>query len=130
METYSFFPPGKARLFSVIVLILAIGLMFLNNGAELRNDSFACLGLLGTGFPESFLCDYSNGEAPLFDSATSDGQIDKVDFPYLSPQGVIIDTLFYAALILLAWFLVTYSIHLVRRRGLGQEHISKNDDGS
>jgi len=117
METYSFFPRGKyRRLFGGAVLILAIGLMFLNGRTRLRKDSFACLGLLGAGFPASMVCDYSDGGAPIFDSDESDGRIDKVDFPYLSPQGVIVDLLFYSALILLAWFIVTYSVHLVRQK--------------
>jgi len=90
--------------------------MFLNGRTHLRKDSFACLGLLGAGFPASMVCDYSDGGAPIFDSDTSDGRIDRIDFPYLSPQGVTVDLLFYSALILLAWFLVTYSIHLVRRK--------------
>jgi len=116
MEAYSFFPRGKyGRLFGIGVLSLAICLMFLTGRTRLHRDSFACLGLLGAGSPISFLCDYSNGGAPVFDSDDSRGQIDKVDFPYLSPQGVIVDILFYSALILLAWFLVTYGIHLVRQ---------------
>jgi hypothetical protein len=116
MVSYSFFSRGRyARLFSVGVLSLAICLMFLNGRTRLHKDSFACLGLLGAGSPASFLCDYSDGGAPIFDSDYSQGRIDQTDFPYLSPQGVIIDLLFYSALILLAWSLVTYTIHLARR---------------
>ena len=116
MKPYSFFPHGKrAYLFNVVVLLSAVGLMLLTIGDHLHRNSPACLGLLGAGHPASFLCDYSSGETPIFDSVSSDGRIDKVDFPYLSPEGFIVDFLFYTALILLVWFLVTYAIYLARR---------------
>ena len=119
MEAYSFSPRGKyARLFNVAVFGLAIGLMFLNARGPRHKDSFACLGLLGTGFPASLLCDYSDGGAPVFDADSSYEQIDEVDFPYLSPQGFIVDLLFFVTAILVVWFLITYGIHLARRTRL------------
>lgn len=111
METYSFVPRKYRRIFLVAVSVLSLSLMAVSVNHKHYN-SFACYGLLGEGHPFDFLCDYSDGAIPLAGPAPqSAGVIDLLDVPYFSAQGVIMDFLFYCALILAAWFVVTYSIH-------------------
>jgi hypothetical protein len=74
------------------ILFLAFGLMLITKNMTRHNDTFACYGGLGAGFPVSFLCDYSGGGSPI----SSAGRIDMADFPYFSPQGTLADLLFYS----------------------------------
>jgi len=118
METYSFIPRGyRGRIFIMTSAMLAICLMGFSAIQPPRYDSFACYGLLGIGFPTAFICDYSNGDNPIFTSPENNVEmLDKTDFPYFSLQGVFVDFLYYETLILIAWFGVTYGIHLARRK--------------
>jgi hypothetical protein len=76
-----------------VILFLAFGLMLGTMNSLRHNDAFACYGGLGAGFPVSFLCDYSGGA----------GKIDLADFPYFSPQGTLVDMLFYSMQLGLLW---------------------------
>ena len=119
MDTsYSFIPQGvRGRVLVVIIVLLMISLMYGSSRNYLHYDSFSCYGLLGAGFPASFLCDYSEGGAPVFGSNPESAErIDRADFPYFSLQGVVVDLSFYAVLILLTWFMLTYGIHHLRRK--------------
>jgi len=88
-------------------LILAFGLMVVTKNVTRHNDMFACYGGLGAGFPVSFLCDYSGGGSPL----SSAGKIDLADFPYFSPQGTLVDLLFYSIQLGLIWFVANNLLH-------------------
>ena len=83
-----------------LILILAFGLMFVTKNVTRHDDTFACYGGLGAGYPVSFLCDYSGGGSPL----SSAGKIDLADFPYFSLQGTLVDLLFYSMQLGLIWF--------------------------
>jgi hypothetical protein len=83
-----------------LILFVAFGLMFATKKVLRHNDAFACYGGLGAGFPVSFLCDYSGGGSPI----SSAGKIDLADFPYFSPQGTLVDMLFYSMQIGLIWY--------------------------
>lgn len=103
-----------------LILVLAIGLLAIGLTASTLgylhpSASFACYGQLGAGFPAAFVCDYSAGGSPL----SSAGKIDGADWPFISPQGAMVDILFYAALLWIAWLLVAGIYHLVRRRSQG-----------
>jgi len=115
MASYSFIPRGvRVQAFGVIILLLAASLMVASSRGELHPDIFSCLGLPGTGYPVAFLCDYSAGDSPIFQSPESAGRLDKADLPYLSPEGVMIDLIFYSALLLATWFVLSYGIHILR----------------
>jgi hypothetical protein len=92
------FPQGC--IIGMVILLLAIGLMFSTMNNLRHSDYFSCYGGLGAGFPVSFLCDYSGGGSPL----SSAGKIDAADFPYFSPLGTLVDTLFYSMHIGVVWF--------------------------
>ena len=92
------FPQGCTV--GVLILSLAFGLMLSTLNWLRHNDAFACYGGLGAGFPVSFLCDYSGGGSPI----SSAGKIDLADFPYFSPQGTLVDMLFYSIQLGLIWF--------------------------
>jgi hypothetical protein len=85
------------------ILSLAFGLMLSTKNVTRHNDTFACYGGLGAGFPVSFLCDYSGGGSPI----SSAGRIDMADFPYFSPQGTLADLLFYSIQLGMIGFMVT-----------------------
>lgn len=83
-------------------VIMVISANYLN-----YDDHFSCNGGLGAGFPVSFLCDYGGGGgSPI----SSWGKIDLADFPYFSPQGLLVDILFYSVILWIAW-LVRYAIY-------------------
>jgi len=92
--------------------LLAICMMVISVNYPHPHDPFACSGLLGAGFPVSFICDYSDGGSPL----SSAGKIDSADFPFVSPQGFFVDALFYVVLLWTAGLMVFGIYHLVRRR--------------
>ncbi len=91
------FPRGY--IVGAVILFLAFVLMLGTVNSLRHNDTFACYGGLGAGFPVSFLCDYSGGGSPI----SSAGKIDLADFPYFSPQGTLVDTLFYSIQLGLLW---------------------------
>jgi len=100
-----------------MIALLVTSLTYVSSRNSIHYDSFSCYGLLGAGFPASFLCDYSEGAAPVFGSNPSSAErIDRADFPYFSLQGVVVDLSFYAVLILLTWFMLTYGIHRLRHK--------------
>jgi hypothetical protein len=82
-----------------LILILGFGLMSVTKNVTRHNDTFACYGGLGAGYPVSFLCDYSGGGSPV----SSAGKIDLADFPYFSPQGTLVDLLFYSMQLGMIW---------------------------
>ena len=86
-----------------LILFLGFGLMSVTKNVTRHNDTFACDGGLGAGYPVSFLCDYSGGGSPL----SSAGKIDLADFPYFSLQGTLVDLLFYSMQLGLIWFAVS-----------------------
>jgi hypothetical protein len=92
----------RGCLTGLVIFLLALGLTFSTLTHLQHNDAFACFGGLGAGFPVSFLCDYSGGGSPL----SSAGKIDLADFPYFSPQGTLVDLLFYAMQVGAVWSLV------------------------
>ena len=96
------FPPGCVV--GALILSLAFGLMLGTMSSLRHNDAFACYGGLGAGFPVSFLCDYSGGGSPI----SSAGKIDLADFPYFSPQGTLVDLLFYAMQLGMLWFVANH----------------------
>jgi len=83
-----------AAAFLAVCVLLAISASYRNFG-----DEFACNGGLGVGFPVSFLCDYGTGGSPI----DSWGRVDVSDFPYFSMAGLLIDSLFYAAVLGTGW---------------------------
>src|SRR5215208_2531639 len=99
------FPQGC--IVGALLLLLAFAFMAVTKNVTRHNDTFACYGGLGAGFPVSFLCDYSGGGSPL----SSAGKIDLADFPYFSPQGTLVDLLFYAMQLGLIWFVANNLFH-------------------
>ena len=99
------FPRGC--IVGALILILASGLMFVTKNVTRHNDTFACYGGLGSGYPVSFLCDYSGGGSPI----GSAGKIDLADFPYFSPQGTLVDLLFYSIQLGLICFIANNLFH-------------------
>jgi hypothetical protein len=91
---------ARGCLVEVISTVLAVVVMLVIS-ANYRDfdDKFACGGGLGAGFPVSFLCDYGAGGSPI----SSWGRIDLSDFPYFSLQGLAVDILFYAGILLIGW---------------------------
>jgi hypothetical protein len=118
MENYSFFPQRyRRRTFLTAVVVSSIFLMFVSVNHLHYKDQFSCYGLAGAGHPVDFLCDYSDGARPFVGSSpNSVGKIDFADVPYISLQGVYVDLLFYCIFLLTIWFILTYSIHLARRK--------------
>ena len=116
MEYYSFFPRKSSRLFLILIFVLSVLLMAVS-ATHKHYNSYACYGLIGEGHPFDFLCDYSDGAILLLGPAPeSTGKIDWFDPPYLSAQGFIMDLLFYCVIVLMIWFVATYSIYQFRRR--------------
>ena len=81
-------------------LFLAMGLTLATVRMQ-RPDATLCQGLLGAGFPASFVCDAS-GESPL----SSVGQIDWADLDSVNFAGAFIDILFFALMLSGGWFVV------------------------
>jgi len=84
-----------------ITLLTVSIILIISAGYRNYDDTFACGGGLGIGFPVSFICDYGAGGSPI----SSWGKIDLADFPYFSPQGLLVDILFYSGILWLAWVL-------------------------
>lgn len=101
MKRNQFFQRGAhGCLLEIAATMLAVFAM-LAISANYRNfgDKFACNGRLGVGFPVSFLCDYGTGGSPI----SSWGRVDMADFPYISPQGLFADILFYIVILWIGW---------------------------
>ena len=101
MEEDRSVPKGRRGcLVEISAAVLAVLVMLaVSTSYQNFSDDFACDGGLGVGFPVSFLCDYGTGGSPI----SSWGKVDLADFPYLSAEGVMVDALFYGAILWVGW---------------------------
>ena len=110
MKRGRFLPAGlQGYIFGVVIVLLAAALTVITLSYQ-RHDSARCQGLLGAGFPASFICDAS-GESPL----SSVGKIDWADLDSINPLGSLLDLLFYASLLWGGWFIVCQIIQMGHR---------------
>ncbi len=94
------FPRGCAV--GALILLLAFGLMIVTKNVTRHNDTFACYGGPERASQSLFWCDYSGGGSPV----SSANKIDLADFPYFSPQGTLVDMLFYSIQLGMIWLVV------------------------
>ena len=94
MEQDRLLPPSYRGLVMGLASVLLAVALVLATVAVQRPDPAYCRGLLGAGYPASFVCDAS-GESPL----SSVGRIDWADTDSINLPGSCLDVLFYGLLL-------------------------------
>lgn len=95
---------SRGCLISLLSFVIAISAMALSTAFQYPQPA-TCQGMLGAGFPTLFICDDWGGGSPT----GSWGKIDFVDVVNggIRPAGFFIDLLFYLALSLIVWLVVS-----------------------